>query len=284
MNRRVTNECIPLTEWASSAALLPVKQIAESMGFKGDFRQWEELLRNGDSDEQSDGAPSGQRRTQKPFRKSRTPCDTARSDQAFFRCPYVAVIKILRSVPCLSLDQPSGAFLRPTVAQRAACPISGKPSASNPRSRSRHQSGESFASSFAIRFRPLLALRRRHLRLLECVWFRLTLQVVLMANRHTRHRQLFNFRAIAILHDKCTGTHSSRNSAKFGRTPGNCCPNSRPASTTSLRLTSTGRGGNFNPPWAIENCSLIQGSAMTLISKPTAELPNIAPVNTEKAV
>ena len=37
-----------LTEWASSDALLPVKQIAESMGFKGDFRQWEELLRNGD--------------------------------------------------------------------------------------------------------------------------------------------------------------------------------------------------------------------------------------------
>jgi hypothetical protein len=36
-----------LTEWASSGALLLVKQIAESMGFKGDFRQWEDLLRIG---------------------------------------------------------------------------------------------------------------------------------------------------------------------------------------------------------------------------------------------
>ena len=36
-----------LTEWASSGALLLVKQIAESTGFKGDFRQWEDLLRIG---------------------------------------------------------------------------------------------------------------------------------------------------------------------------------------------------------------------------------------------
>ena len=36
------------TEWASSGALLLVKQIGESMGLKDDFRQWEHLLRVGD--------------------------------------------------------------------------------------------------------------------------------------------------------------------------------------------------------------------------------------------
>ena len=50
LNRRVTNEWFPLPSGLPGGVGVPllVQQIAESMGFKGSFRQWEGLLRIGD--------------------------------------------------------------------------------------------------------------------------------------------------------------------------------------------------------------------------------------------